>query len=511
MPNASHFKMNTTTFFNHYGILDNPFRAEEARQDAIFARIETVCHHPDYPKIRGEFDRPSSAIVFGERGSGKTAIRIQIQDDLAEHNRASPGAKCLGIAYDELNPVLDRLHQQLRLRSADESLARMNLTDHVDGILASVVPSVVDQAVGEHHDQPVIEIENSLRKRLRGLEPAAKRDLLLLQVCYDRPDDADLRTRRLRSAIKARSLNILPLMKWGAAVLGLVTIGLILYVLFADPQEYRWLWLTAIIVPGIAALGLIGRWGWLWWKVHRLARSLSASLRVLHRPALSFRKSLTALNIHDIRTAELPIGSHDDPRYAMIQRLLRVLRPLGYRSIIVFFDRIDEPTLINGEPSRMRSVVWPMMNNKFLQQDNFGIKMLLPLDLKHLLFRESQEFFREARLDKQNLIDRLTWSGAMLYDLCTARLNACREPDAEPLSLTGIFEENVTQQELVDALDQMQQPRDAFKLLYRVIQEHCANVPEERPVWKIPKLTLDAVRKDQVDRLSGMLRGVRPG
>ncbi len=502
--------MNTKTFFNHYNIAENPFRAEEARQDAVFARVETACHHPDYSKIRGEFDRPSSAIVFGERGAGKTAIRIQIEDDLAAHNRSNPESKCLGIAYDELNPVLDRLQQHLRMKSPDESLAKIRLTDHIDGILASIVPGIVDQILGETRNEPPLVIDNSLAKRFRALDPAAKRDLLLLQVCYDRPDEADLRTARLRQAIKAKSRSILPLLKWSAGIVAFIALGLMLYVLFADPQEYRWLWMAAVIILAAGAIGLVGRWGWLWWKVSAAARSLSSSLRVLHRPALSFPKSLSVLSVHDVITADLPIGEHDDPRYAMMQRLLRVIQPLGYRSIVVLFDRIDEPTLINGEPSRMRSVVWPMMNNKFLQQNNFGIKMLLPLDLKHLLFRETQDFFREARLDKQNLIERLTWSGATLYDLCNARVNACRE-NGEPMSLTDFFEEGVTQQDIVDALDQMQQPRDAFKLLYRVIQEHCANVPEERPVYKVPKLTLDTMRKEQVDRLAGMLRGVRPG
>jgi len=142
-----------------------------------------------------------------------------------------------------------------------------------------------------------------------------------------------------------------------------------------------------------------------------------------------------------------------------------------------------------------------------------GVKLLLPLELRYLLNRETSEFFREARLDKQNLIERLSWSGAVLYDLCTARLNACRrtDPDAPPISLRDLFEETVTSQDLVDALDQMQQPRDAFKFIYHIIQEHCANVPQEQPQWKIPRPVLDGIRKQQVERMTGMLRGVRPG
>ena len=43
-------------------------------------------------------------------------------------------------------------------------------------------------------------------------------------------------------------------------------------------------------------------------------------------------------------------------------------------TMLVLVDRVDEPTLINGEPERMRALVWPLLNNKFLQQDRVGVK-----------------------------------------------------------------------------------------------------------------------------------------
>ena len=46
--------MNIATFLGHYQITENPFRAEEARHDSVFSRVETACHHPDFEKIRGE-------------------------------------------------------------------------------------------------------------------------------------------------------------------------------------------------------------------------------------------------------------------------------------------------------------------------------------------------------------------------------------------------------------------------------------------------------------------------
>lgn len=502
--------MNIASFFKHYGLLENPFRAEEARHDAVFSRIESACHHPDYAKFRGDFEKPATAIVFGERGSGKTAIRMQVERDIAEHNRLNPENRCLAIKYDELNPILDRLHQHLRKTSPDETLAKMRLVDHIDGMLSTIVPEIVDQALRENRSDPPLITDGSFMARLRMYDPSTKRDMLLLQACYDRPEEADLRTWRLRRGIRAGSTRPLNFWRWVAVVFGIAGVGTLLWTLLIQPQEQRWLWIAAIVILLGISLAALGRFTWLWFKINSIARELSRTLRVLNRSALSFRKSLASLHPDDVLGGDLPSSRSDDAHFAMLKRLQRVIRPLGYRSIIVLFDRVDEPTLVNGEPSRMRSVVWPMLNNKFLQMDGFGIKMLLPLDLKHQLYRESQDFFREARLDKQNLIDRLTWSGAMLYDLCTARLNACREPDAEPMSLRDFFDESVTHQDLVDALDQMHQPRDAFKLMYSVIQEHCAGIPEETPQWKIPKLVLDNVRRDQVDRLSGMLRGTRP-
>jgi hypothetical protein len=172
----------------------------------------------------------------------------------------------------------------------------------------------------------------------------------------------------------------------------------------------------------------------------------------------------------------------------MFERLRRVDRPgSATPGILVLVDRVDEPTLVNGDAEKMREIIWPLFNNKFLQQERFGIKLLLPIELRHALFKESADFFQEARLDKQGFIERLTWTGPMLYDLCNARLQ--RLPGArgaEPLSLIELFAEDVTRQDLVDALDQMHQPRDAFKFLYRCFNEHCSNVTAEEGEWRVP-------------------------
>ena len=91
-----------------------------------------------------------------------------------------------------------------------------------------------------------------------------------------------------------------------------------------------------------------------------------------------------------------------------------------------------------------------------------------------------------------------------------AKVQACRDPKAEPIHLIDLFAEDVNQRDVVDALDQMRQPRDAFKLLYQTMLEHCSNVTTADSDWRIPRLTLESVRKREVDRVQQLSRGIRP-
>lgn len=74
-------------------------------------------------------------------------------------------------------------------------------------------------------------------------------------------------------------------------------------------------------------------------------------------------------------------------------KLQRILKPLGFESIIVLVDRVDEPHLINGSAERMRDFLWSMFDNKFLKHPGIGFKMLLPRDVVYFLYsREEKEY-----------------------------------------------------------------------------------------------------------------------
>lgn len=567
--------MNLASFFKHWKITENPFRGEEARHDPVFLRIgagagagvsngqprhgdgvvtpegragsEVVLApngdvvrpnpapaaggarrvtgravHSDFEKIAGDLDRPSAAIVFGEKGSGKTAIRIQLAERVAAHNAEHPGSRCLMVAYDDLNPILDRFVDRMaddrRKRNITETLSKFRLVDHIDAVLGMVVPRIVDALLNEPGASEPLELgteEGGARKTARKADLSVRRDLLLLQALYDRPGQAPERTRKLRRLLRLgmpRSVQVWRALAYGGWVLPLAAAVLLWINVGLD-----WSLAAQILVGGltVAWLAVLLKWS----VVDRLAmlrlgRRVRKQIRVSGRTDGSYARSLQQLELGKGETAGaamLPLTDSDEPRYAMLDRLLRVLRVFGYSGMLIVVDRVDEPTLISGDPDRMRAVIWPLLNNKFLAQQGVGVKLLLPIELRHALFRESAAFFQEARLDKQNLIERLNWTGAMLYDLCNARLAACREPDAgEPITVLDLFAEDVTRQDLVDALDQMHQPRDAFKLLYQCLSEHCSNVTEDQAQWRIPRLVLETVRKEQAERVRQLYRGVRP-
>ena len=527
--------MNLSQFFEHWSIVENPFRDEEARHDAIFARMgitpapklagesapgqsplalpRSQSMHPDFEKILGDVAQPSTSIVFGEKGSGKTAIRLQLAAKIERHNREHPERKVFLIPYDDLNAALDHYHSSTGSKKDDNPFTGMRLVDHMDAILSIGTARVLGAMLPGGSDAPVADLGDAPAKTARKLPQTVRRDLLLLQTVYDAADTSGHRTAQLRHMLKLPAGGLSPLIVLLLWVGWVPSIALFLWGRMFAGFEGWWV-MGSDIVSGILFLA----WAGLLIKaflldrliVNRVAGKLSKQLRMVNRPPSGFLGSLRRLSRSVLSSGELPLDDSDEQRYAMLSRLRRFIEHYGYSGILIIIDRVDEPTLINGDPERMRSVIWPLLNNKFLQLEKVGIKMLLPIELRHALFKESSAFFQEARLDKQNMIERLSWTGAMLYDLCNARLGVCRPANADAISLIDLFDEDVSRNDLVEALNNMQQPRDAFKFMYRVLSEHCASVTAEDGRWRIARHTLDRVRRDEAERVMQLQRGIRP-
>ena len=102
--------------------------------------------------------------------------------------------------------------------------------------------------------------------------------------------------------------------------------------------------------------------------------------------------------------------------------------------------------MIEGDPRKMRALIWPLLDHKFLRHPGIGVKLLLPIELAYYLEKEDKDFYDRARPDKLNMIKPLRWTGPSLYDLAGDRLRACahrpsserrRRPAAPPVRRRG--------------------------------------------------------------------------
>mgnify|MGYP001166147556 CR=1 FL=1 len=517
--------MNLERFLEHHGLSMNPFDAEEARHDRVFQKlaVQAQQNHPDFAKIAGRVDQPSTAVVFGEKGSGKTAIRLMMGQRIAFHNESYPNERVLLVAYDDLNPVLDNFLQfRSRNRSRfsrsknDKPLEEFRLQDHQDAILSLAVTKLVDALTQTSEDQSdPLPLPKLTRKFVSAIPRQSRMDMLVLAALYDQP--------RSGSAIRrwGKLQRVLRMGKWVAPTwtkYAAITLTVLTLIATAVGYLHHLNWVTThrLILPGSAvlavlAIGFWGYWGLRGWKLRSLDKAITRDTPTIRREPRRIARLFSRYCLPELAGQPWPDGQlRSDARYALTQRLIGFLSHMGYKGLTILVDRMDEPSVISGNPERMRAITWPLLDNKFLQQEHVGVKLLLPIELRHILHRQDSDFFQTARLDKQHTIDRLVWSGATLYDLCSARLTACQRDPSRPLYLTDMFDPEVTREVLIEALDDMQQPREAFKFLYGVLQEHCRMSTQEQPRFLIPRLTLDAVRRQHAQRIADLRRGLAP-
>lgn len=500
--------MNIEEFLKHHGIVQNPFSDEDAQTDPVFKEhCINRARHPSWAKIYGDPSEPATSIVFGEKGSGKTASRMQMAKALAEYNREHPNARLFVIKYDDFNPFLDRFRDRMtpRNRRADRALAHWRLWDHMDAILSLGVTQLVDHLLSRHGDNgnsPIAghEIDTS---RLDHLQ---KRDLLLLAACYDRSFSEVLKTRwrrlrrRLRFSTWGARWDIALGILWSAAAVGLM-------VWLIDREQFNEkLWTNlaaaagAVLVGWLPWLVRVCRWSWRTWGIVRHVRVLDHGFNGLRQVLMSFRGS-------DITNQPLPRKDRTDDRYELLIKFQGVLKTLGYSGIIVLVDRVDEPHAINGSSELMRALLWPMLDNKFLKHPGIGIKLLLPIELSYFIEREDRDFYQRARLDKQNMVPSLDWTGEALYDIATARLKACAAPGKSP-TLRDLVSDTISDQRLVDAFQSLRVPRNLSKFMYRLLVAHTAAHTEDAPAWQISgeqfESTLAVFQRDQLAFDRGM-------
>lgn len=485
--------MKIQQFLEHYQLGRNPFADEDAQTDPVFQEhCIASTYHPAWDKVYGDPSQPATSIVFGEKGAGKTALRMQIARQLAEYNRQHPDSRIFVIEYDDFNTFLDRFRDRLTTRLPDRILAEFQLWDHMDAILTlgvtQLLDSILDGAPTRAHQSRA---SGPIRPEdLAKLDRHQCRDLLLLAACYDQSTHEPFVERWQRLAQK---LNYWSLHSWWEFGIGVASSLAVLggaIALMAKTDLWNW------GVPFYFALALLIA-GWIPWCWRSLSCMLTAygivnNVRVGNREAVALRQVLMNFTPAELSGQPLPTRDRTDDRYEMLNKFLAIIDTLGYRGAIVLVDRVDEPHLINGSAELMKALIWPLLDNKFLKNHDMGLKLLLPIELNNFIERENREFYQRARLDKQNMVPSLGWTGEALYDVCNARLQAVAHNGAKP-TLRELLDESITDRRILDALRSLRVPRHLFKFLYRLLVAHCNSHTDTDPSWKISGQMFESV------------------
>lgn len=474
--------MRVQDFLAHHGIQRNPFAEEEAQTDPVFKEhcIDST-YHPTWDKVFGDPKEPATSIVFGEKGAGKTAMRLQIAKQIEAYNRDNAKRRIALVHYDDFNPFLDRFASRFpQRRKPQKVLDRFQLWDHMDAILSIATTGLVDSLLQTHHTHSHLSLDVP-GHAAADLDRHQSRDLLLLASIYDASSSETQRGRwhRLRRATNYWGISAF----WDTAV-GFVWTFLVAAILTGlyktkvvthfDPL---WLYILLFVVGWLPKVWRIGQ---TWSIAHRIHRQV----RVGKVAVNSLRRSLSWIAPGDLNGQPLPMYPRTEDRYELFGKLMSLLEALGYDGMIVVIDRVDEPHLVNGAVKRMKAIVWPLLDNKFLKQPGIGFKLMLPAELRPFVDREEPEFHQRARLDKQNVIASFEWTGEALVDLTNARIQACALEGQQP-NLRRLVEESVSDQRLLESMRTLRVPRHLFKFLYRAIVAHCNAYTTEDPRWTI--------------------------
>jgi hypothetical protein len=488
--------MNIQSLLEHHGIIRNPFAEEDAQTDQVFKEhcIHSA-YHPIWDKVYGDPTEPSTSIIFGPKGSGKTAMRLQIDRHLTRHSEEHPQDRVFVIRYDDFNPFLDHFCERISRRLSkkpEKVLDAWRLWDHMDSILCLGVTDLVDRIL-KADQGPASESVSS--QSVKELDRTAARDMLLLATCYDQSTASSFTSRwnQLRKHLHYGNF----LTHWSgilAAISVIASVALVAWLFWrggdvggeGELTNANVLWL----IPIISLLGslpcLIKMT-----KCQIAALGIRKHMRVGKRETSLLRKVLQRFPAKELASQPLPRYDRTDDRYELLNKFQSILQRLGFSGVVVLMDRVDEPHMTGGKPERMQRFVWPILDNKLLKHPGIGFKMMLPQELHRDIERETRDFHERARLDKQNVIPAFRWTGESLYDLARARMLACAAEGQSP-EPKDLFSDDVSYERLLSAFQSLRVPRHLFRLLYRVLVDHCNRHTDSQPVFKIKAETFES-------------------
>ena len=438
-------------FLKSHGLVRHPFIEEEAQNDKVFEDLVNEAgytyNHQAWDKFFGDPPGRGTSMIFGVKGSGKSALRLALEKNI-EHFNSQHEHGILLLHYDDFNGFLEafkRKSERDRRRAVAVTLKDFGLAQHLDAILVAGMEALLSEMKAA--DLPV-----------ERLEQHQRHDLMMLMAFYcSGPPD---RYNRIMCSLARRLLprglvgSFLGSIKGFAA--GLLTLGI-----------------------GPLARGAFYR---------GVARAAEREILVRDRNARDIERALRSIPQSYLKDQDVKRGGwrdDDDVRRLFATKFIDIALSLGYQQIVVVMDKVDEPSLIKGDRERMEAFVWPLWNNRILQlHPNLSFKMLLPRQLYEAVRKASSEKANEARFDKQKIVYPFRWGDKQLWDMMSDRLRICRFDSSQPYPLDNLFAAAIGQREILSALDKLRQPRFVLNFLYRLIAETCAQVDQadDQPV-----------------------------
>ena len=499
------------TWRDHWGLQGEPFVHEDADKDPVLCKLDEAAVHSSFERLFGDPASPVPGVVFGEKGSGKSALR---QAMLRRLGSIPLETRPLVVEYTDFDPFLEGLRQSLRIAPGNKKtgprlVEAHTRADHLDAILSVMTTKLTDSLCAEP-------------ARAKKLDGRRRRDLLALTHLYYRSDqrtreEATTQLRRALGDIRPRGILL--------KILRLI-FSLFAVMLFLMPHLESLPGLSdlapkpydpgpAKIWYGAGAGLLVIVWGWTWlanFILAGLAGRAVKAVRVLEGDRKGFTRFLAQLAPAARRELTLPQeAGEEEPRYLLLKRLVGAVQASGYPSVFVLVDRVDESAFLAGRAELMQSFIEPVLEQKLLQHEGIAMKLFLPVELGKLTFGASVDQLKRMRLDKANMVQELRWTGQELFEVATQRLAAMSSEGKKP-RLDEFFGADITESDVRDALESIGIPRMSFGFLGSLFAEHARDLPEDLgeddPRWKISRSTFDIHRSAWSDRARTMRRAL---
>jgi len=497
--------MFTQKWKDHWGLMDDPFACEDADKDMLLSAIETSTVHSSFDRMFGNPLMPSPAIVFGEKGSGKSALRLLMRRRVKEYNKANPEKKIFAVEYIEFNNYIEYFRRLIRASKDDKQAShavveKWRIADHLDAILSLGVTKFVDELLQSQSD-----CKNLTRKQ--------KVDIHLLTSLYYHSEKQN--TADALSNLKKQIGYFHTGPNWrvflaGLLTLGGIAIGIIPFIpgLLPEPVSRK-------LFGSIGLAIIAAAWAWIGfrtWSFSDLAIAAARNIRVFARNTLNINNILKALTAKERKEFILPMNSDESSRFQLLKRFLGLLKDYGYTGMYVMIDRIDEPSLLSNNTSDMREFIAKILDIKLLQYEDLGLKLFLPIEMDEIHRNATPEQLKKMRLDKSNLVPELKWNGMELYEIANQRLLASKKDlEIDCIPLKDMFEDGFDFEHLKETLSELGTPRHAFSFLSAVFSEYIRTLPndleENSSTWKVPRSHFDVIKLHWIDK-SGVLRRV---